>query len=57
MNLQIIYVARNAKDTCLSYFHHSRLLEGYNGSFDDFCKLFISDSRKYTLVVSLTTLF
>ncbi|XP_050437126.1 luciferin sulfotransferase-like isoform X2 [Adelges cooleyi] len=41
---KIVYVARNAKDTCLSYFHHCRLLEGYKGNFDDFCKLFTSDS-------------
>ncbi|KAL5235526.1 hypothetical protein ACI65C_002936 [Semiaphis heraclei] len=41
---KIIYVARNAKDTCLSYFHHCRLLEGYTGNFEDFCKLFTSDS-------------
>ncbi|XP_065352499.1 luciferin sulfotransferase-like isoform X2 [Cloeon dipterum] len=41
---KMIYVARNAKDTCVSYYHHSRLLEGYRGSFDDFCELFLGDS-------------
>ncbi|XP_069695754.1 luciferin sulfotransferase-like isoform X2 [Periplaneta americana] len=41
---KIIYVARNAKDTCISYFHHCTLLEGYTGNFDDFCKLFMGGS-------------
>lgn len=43
---QIIYTARNAKDTCISYFHHCQLLEGYKGSFDEFAQLFITDSRE-----------
>jgi estrone sulfotransferase len=42
--LQIIYVARNAKDTCVSYYHHCKILEGYSGSFDNYCKLFIGGS-------------
>ncbi|XP_049956268.1 luciferin sulfotransferase-like isoform X1 [Schistocerca serialis cubense] len=41
---KVIYVARNAKDTCVSYYHHCKLLEGYKGSFDDFCKLFLGNS-------------
>ncbi|XP_054263239.1 luciferin sulfotransferase-like [Macrosteles quadrilineatus] len=43
-NAKIIYIARNVKDTCLSYYHHCRLLEGYKGSFDEFATLFINDS-------------
>lgn len=35
-------MARNPKDTCISYYHHSRLIEGYRGSFEDFCKLFLA---------------
>ncbi|PSN58315.1 hypothetical protein C0J52_00108 [Blattella germanica] len=40
----IIYVARNAKDTCVSYYHHCKLMEGYSGSFEDYCKLFLGGS-------------
>ncbi|XP_011302858.1 sulfotransferase 1C4 [Fopius arisanus] len=40
---KIIYVWRNPKDTCVSFFHHSKLLEGYRGDFELFCKLFLFD--------------
>ncbi|GLV32781.1 Sulfotransferase 2 [Carabus blaptoides fortunei] len=39
---KIIYVARNPKDTCVSYYYHCRLIEGYSGNFEDFSKLFLS---------------
>ncbi|XP_050517028.1 luciferin sulfotransferase-like isoform X2 [Diabrotica virgifera virgifera] len=39
---KIIYVTRNPKDTCISYYNHSRLMEGYRGSFEEFCQLFLS---------------
>lgn len=45
--LQIVYVGRNVKDTCLSYFHHCQLLEGYKGNFHDFATLFINDACEY----------
>ncbi|CAI6367788.1 unnamed protein product [Macrosiphum euphorbiae] len=45
---KIIYVARNAKDTCLSYFHHLTMLGEYKGHFDEFCNLFASDSICYS---------
>lgn len=38
---KIIYISRNAKDTCISYFNHCRLLEGYHGNFEQFCRLFL----------------
>ncbi|XP_015594906.1 amine sulfotransferase [Cephus cinctus] len=44
---RVIYVARNAKDTCVSYYHHCKLLEGYRGSFDDFCSLFLGNKLCY----------
>ncbi|KAF2888549.1 hypothetical protein ILUMI_17624, partial [Ignelater luminosus] len=37
----IIYVTRNPKDTCVSYYHHCRFIEGFKGEFNDFCDLFI----------------
>lgn len=46
-NPKIIYVCRNAKDACVSYYHHCILLEGYKGNFDDFCTLFLGDSCKF----------
>lgn len=45
--LQIVYVARNPKETCISYYHHGRLLEAYNGNLDEFCKLFLAGRRKF----------
>ncbi|KAH1009130.1 hypothetical protein HUJ04_001540 [Dendroctonus ponderosae] len=39
---KIIYISRNPKDACVSYFHHSKLLEGYTGNFNDFAKLFLA---------------
>ncbi|XP_060880987.1 luciferin sulfotransferase-like [Metopolophium dirhodum] len=45
---KIIYTARNAKDTCLSYFHHLTLLGAYKEHFEEFCKLFASDSVCYS---------
>lgn len=40
---KIIYPCRNPKDTCTSYYHHAKLLEGYTGNFEDFCDLFLAD--------------
>ncbi|KAG8320368.1 hypothetical protein J6590_070654 [Homalodisca vitripennis] len=40
----VVYIARGVKDTCLSYFHHCQLLEGFKGSFHEFATLFINDS-------------
>ncbi|XP_071445164.1 luciferin sulfotransferase-like [Hetaerina americana] len=45
---KVIYVARNPKDTCVSYYHHCQLMEGYNGSFQDFCELFLGDNLNYS---------
>ncbi|XP_054709993.1 sulfotransferase 1C2-like [Uloborus diversus] len=39
-----IFVARNPKDCCVSFYHHTRNMVGYkfkNGSFDDYFELFM----------------
>ena len=42
-------MARNIKDTILSYLHHARLNTWHNfkGSQDDFIDYFVNDERKY----------
>jgi len=41
---KMIYVARNPKDACTSFYHHSCLLDGYSGSLEDFVDSFTSDN-------------
>jgi estrone sulfotransferase len=38
---KIIHVFRNSRDVCVSYYHHWRVLEGFNGSFDLWSRLFL----------------
>ncbi|XP_063992922.1 uncharacterized protein LOC135170796 [Diachasmimorpha longicaudata] len=44
---KIIYVRRNVKDNCISYYHHCKLMEGYRGDFNVFCQLFLADKLLY----------
>ncbi|XP_014227592.2 sulfotransferase family cytosolic 1B member 1-like [Trichogramma pretiosum] len=44
---KIIYVARNPKDVCVSFYHHSKLFDGFFGTFDEFCQLFLGDAVTY----------
>ncbi|XP_031843273.1 sulfotransferase 2 [Nomia melanderi] len=39
---KIVYVSRNPKDTCVSFYHYCRTFHGMNGSFDDFAELFLT---------------
>lgn len=39
---KLVYIARNPKDMCVSYYHYCKLIHDFSGSFDDFCELFIS---------------
>lgn len=39
---KILYICRNPKDTCVSYYHHCRVAEGFAGTFEDFCELFMA---------------
>lgn len=38
---KIIYISRDPKDTCLSYYHFSRLIKEFDGTLDEFCNLFL----------------
>jgi len=43
---QIIYIARNPKDVCVSFYHYVRYLfpvTRYKGEFKEFFKLFLED--------------
>lgn len=43
---KIIYVARNPKDVCVSFYHHRVLIEGYSGTLDEYVEEFIADFCK-----------
>lgn len=38
---------RNIKDLCVSYFHHCKLIYGFNVDFDTFCELFLNNAVAY----------
>lgn len=40
---KIIYVTRNPKDMCVSYYHYSKLLHDYHGTLEQFVHLFLDD--------------
>lgn len=42
-HFQIIYVARNPKDLCVSYYHYCMLVHGLVASFEEFCEIFLTD--------------
>jgi len=44
---KIIYVARNPKDLCVSFYHHRVLIEGYTGKIDEYVEEFIADFTLY----------
>ncbi|CAH0389933.1 unnamed protein product, partial [Bemisia tabaci] len=43
---KIIYVCRNPKDACVSWYRYSQLTGDYTGDFDTFCKSFLNDIRE-----------
>uniref|UniRef100_A0A023F9A7 Putative sulfotransferase n=1 Tax=Triatoma infestans TaxID=30076 RepID=A0A023F9A7_TRIIF len=38
---KIVYVTRNPKDMCVSYYHYCKLLHDFNGTFEQFCNIFL----------------
>lgn len=46
--LQVVYVCRDPRDVCISYYFHSIKLDGYRGELSDFVDLFLGDMREYT---------
>jgi estrone sulfotransferase len=47
---KVIYVARNPKDCCVSYFHHHKTMNdgyGYEGSFEEFADIFVKGTVGY----------
>ncbi|XP_068081703.1 luciferin sulfotransferase isoform X2 [Anabrus simplex] len=47
-NPKIIHVTREPKDVALSYFHHHRLMDAYNGSEDLFYEAFLKGYLEYS---------
>ena len=45
--LQVVYVTRNPRDTCVSLFHFMRLAEGYSGTLEQFTECFLNDLAYY----------
>lgn len=45
-----IYVARNPKDCCTSFYHHMKVLPGYqfsDGTYDEFLDMYISGKVEF----------
>lgn len=53
-NPKIIYVSRSPKQTCLSYYHHSKLLEGFKGTLHQFEDLFLAGKVPFGSIWSHT---
>ncbi|KAF5276456.1 hypothetical protein FQA39_LY06525 [Lamprigera yunnana] len=46
-NPKMIVVLRGIEDICTSYYYHSQAMWGYNGTFDEFCELFLRGEVNY----------
>ncbi|XP_018392596.1 PREDICTED: estrogen sulfotransferase-like [Cyphomyrmex costatus] len=45
---KVIYITRNPKDVCVSYYYYCKVFHGMNGSFDDFAELMLRDSVPFS---------
>ena len=52
---QVVYVARNPKDTLVSYFYHHKLikLQDFTGDVEAFANYFMEDKRKISNIFPL----
>ena len=48
---KVIYVGRNVKDACVSWFHHMKM-EGFVGEFSQFAPLFRRGETNYNPLIS-----
>jgi hypothetical protein len=48
---QMIYIARNPKDMCVSFYHYCRLFHDFSGSFEEFAELILTDNGNYKYLV------
>ncbi|CAH1131623.1 unnamed protein product [Ceutorhynchus assimilis] len=44
---KIIYISRNPKDTCISYYYFSKLIKEFDGSLNEFCNLFLAGNVNF----------
>jgi hypothetical protein len=46
---KVIFVGRNPKDCCTSYYHHYKLIPQYQytGNFEQFAQMFLDDTLEY----------
>jgi len=45
--IKLIYVTRNPRDTCVSFYNFIKAVEGYQGTLSDFTEAFLSDITCY----------
>ncbi|XP_071551016.1 luciferin sulfotransferase-like [Panulirus ornatus] len=45
---KVVYVCRDPRDVCVSYYYFNRMMDGYSGSFGQFVDLFLGDKVLYS---------
>ncbi|XP_069189318.1 sulfotransferase 1B1-like [Procambarus clarkii] len=45
---KVVYVSRDPRDVCVSFYYHYVKLQGYSGTFDQFVHLFLHDTISYS---------